>query len=701
MAITPKDLGELQRALNDAASKLSVLWTTFITFELYLAIAFGSVTHRDLFLETPIKLPLLNVDLPLVGFFVVAPTILVIFHFYLFLQLLAFVVKTRDYDALLRRAARKPEDRQYLRHRLDSFLVLQFLAGPREQRTGFSGFSLRLIGWLTLVGIPILILLQGQVIFLSYHREWVVWLQRIALLIDLVLVWYFWNRIRSGDEPVLGRVPSKVWPIVGAAASFFVILFSLGLATFPGEWANDHLPNVRLIPTAWPPNWSNKSHWTSLHERLFLGEIDQVSGRPGSLFSNRLVVTDQSFVDPDKLDKIDVSRSFRGRDLRGMVLTGVDLRKADFTGAVLNDASFKKTRLQDARFACAGSRYLVGCTQLQGARFTGAQLQGANLAGASLQGADLVDAELQRADLVDAELQGAHLFDAKLQGADLGEAELQGANLLRAELQGANLSDAKLQGADLGEAELQGANLLRAELQGTNLVRAKLQGADLGEAELQGAYLIDAKLQGANLFDAKLQGANLTDAELQGANLIRALVWRVRGSPHIDLTDIDQLDFDTKPWAENAGQQLLGRTAFADWCRSVLEDIPADTRNITSGRLLALDPAEEKERSDLISAEFWKRAASASPQGEERRMRLAAVLADLGCSSDTPPYVARGLLKNGRLEAAGSQVAAVADRLRKGRSDLATCPGIEGFTDQDWRDLDRLIPPKPTPAKVE
>ena len=62
MAIDPKDLNELQRALNDAAGKASVLWTTFVIFQLYLAIAFGSVTHLDLFLEKPIKLPLLNVD---------------------------------------------------------------------------------------------------------------------------------------------------------------------------------------------------------------------------------------------------------------------------------------------------------------------------------------------------------------------------------------------------------------------------------------------------------------------------------------------------------------------------------------------------------------------------------------------------------------------------------------------------------------
>ena len=47
-------------APNDAAGEASVLWTTFITFQLYLAIAFGSETYRELFLETPTKLPLLN-----------------------------------------------------------------------------------------------------------------------------------------------------------------------------------------------------------------------------------------------------------------------------------------------------------------------------------------------------------------------------------------------------------------------------------------------------------------------------------------------------------------------------------------------------------------------------------------------------------------------------------------------------------------
>jgi hypothetical protein len=56
MATDPKDIGELQKALNDAAGKASSLWFTFLTFAVYVAIAFGSVTHKELFLETPIKL---------------------------------------------------------------------------------------------------------------------------------------------------------------------------------------------------------------------------------------------------------------------------------------------------------------------------------------------------------------------------------------------------------------------------------------------------------------------------------------------------------------------------------------------------------------------------------------------------------------------------------------------------------------------
>ena len=682
MPIDPKDVGELQRALNDAAGKASVLWTTFITFELYLAIAFGSVKHRDLFLETPIKLPLLGVDLPLVGFFVVAPTVLVIFHFYVFLQLLALAAKANYYDMLLRQVTSDTSDRQYLRQRLDSFFVLQSLVGPTEQRTGFGGFSLRLIAWITLVGVPVLILLQGQVTFLPYHREWVVSLQRVAVLIDLAVIWYFWKRVRSDNQPIVARVPSKAWPIFGAAASVCVFLLSVGVATFPGERADEHIPDIRIIPTTWRPHWSKKDDWISLHDLLFAGEADEVSGRARSLFSNRLVLTDQTFVDPDKLDNIDVSHSFRGRDLRHAVLNGADLRKADFTGAMLNGAGFWGSKLQNARFDCtierkdresAGRRWPDdGCTWLQGATLDRANLQGASFTGA----------QLQRASLTKAQLQGALLPGAQLQGSSLPFARLQGAWLVGAQLQGALLHG----------AELQGATLDRAELQGADLQKAQLQGASLEEAQLQGASLEEAQLQVASLVGAQLQGASLDGTQLQGASIASAGVWRARGGPEIDLTDLDGVDPETKPWE----QHHMKPSTFSVWRDSILKAIryPDDTTE----RLSALDPAPENEPKNSINPEFWKKASSAPPQSKERTV---ALLTNLACSSNGAPYVARGLLRNGRMEATGSQIAAVAARLRRGKSDQAACFGVKDLTDEDWASFDALVAAAPKPAADE
>src|SRR5262249_55688928 len=261
------------------------------------------------------------------------------------------------------------------RQRLDVFPILQFLAVPSDQRAGFRGYSLRLITWITLVAMPVLILLQGQVSFLPYHREWIVWLQRVTVLIDLALIWYFWIHLRSDDDSSKWGV-RKAWIYLGGGAgTLCVVIFSTYLATFPGELMKAYLPEP-----------------SSLLALLFEGRVDTVSGRPrGNVFSNRLALTDQSFVvDPEKLDKVAASRPFRDGDFRLAVLNRANLRKADFAGA-----------------------------QLQGAELRGAQLQGASLDGAQLQGASLDGAQLQGASLDGAQLQGASLDGSRLQDAGL------------------------------------------------------------------------------------------------------------------------------------------------------------------------------------------------------------------------------------------------------------------------------------------
>ena len=78
----------LEKSLNDSATRVSTIWISFLIFGLYLVIAAGTVTHRQLLLEDPVKLPVLNIDLPLVGFFFLAPILFVVFHAYVLLQVL-------------------------------------------------------------------------------------------------------------------------------------------------------------------------------------------------------------------------------------------------------------------------------------------------------------------------------------------------------------------------------------------------------------------------------------------------------------------------------------------------------------------------------------------------------------------------------------------------------------------------------------
>ena len=69
------DLGALRDAVVDAAGVSTGLWLSYLFVLFYFAIAAGAVTHRDLFLENPVKLPFLNVELPLKAFFVLGPLV--------------------------------------------------------------------------------------------------------------------------------------------------------------------------------------------------------------------------------------------------------------------------------------------------------------------------------------------------------------------------------------------------------------------------------------------------------------------------------------------------------------------------------------------------------------------------------------------------------------------------------------------------
>jgi Pentapeptide repeats (8 copies) len=416
-----KDLEALRDAVVDAASVGAGLWFSYLFVLFYLLIAVGSVTHRDLFLESPIRLPFLNVDLPLLGFFWLGPAIFLIVHAYVLLHFVLLAGKVGDFYTELKAQIKDEDVRSRLRRQLPSNIFVQFLAGPRETRSGVLGFLLQLIAQISLVIGPIALLVFFELQFLPYHDEKISWWHRIAVLADIVLLWILWPPIARGKRAGLSRADLRHGKIVALAfASLVPVLLVTAIATIPGEWPQDNLPSLQFVP--WRDGKDTPWHLTSLRELLVAGDVDFAGRKPKSLWSNRLVLPGFDAIDHAKFDseaKIEAASetiSLRAHHLEGGVLIGAKLRKADFTAAQLQGAQLDDSDLRGAKFQCVQQQ----CTQIEGASVDNSQLLGASLYRVQLQGARLYGSQLQGASLDGAQLQGASLYDVGLAGVSLG-----------------------------------------------------------------------------------------------------------------------------------------------------------------------------------------------------------------------------------------------------------------------------------------
>ncbi|SDR31471.1 Uncharacterized protein YjbI, contains pentapeptide repeats [Rhizobiales bacterium GAS113] len=671
IAADADDLEAIKKPVDDAAAVGGGLWLSYLFVLFYLAVAAGAVTHADLFFENPVKLPFLNIELPLLAFFFLAPILFVIVHAYTLLHLVMLAEKAKRFHRALNDPERKviAETREDLQWQLPSNIFIQFLAGPEDLREKGFGRALRAIAWITLVIAPVLLLLMMQIQFLPYHSRFVTWTLRVALGLDLVLIWWLWGRILSGREVDGGRrLAAWAWPPLGLALSVAVLLFSVTVVTFPGEW-QEELPSWRILPAM--DEWGNPATETdasdnprkafrdwvvnarrvSLHDWLFNAKPDPVTRRRLP-FSSTLVLTDLNVYeglkidDPEKVKGRDFVFSARGRDLKGAIFDLASLPKVDFEGAKLQGASLERAQLQGASFAYA-------------------------------------------------ELQGASLFGARLQGASLDNTQLQGALLDSARLQGASLFLARLPGASLDDAQLQGAFLVSTQLQGASLFGARLQGASLDSARLQGASLFGAQLQGVSLADAQLQGASLSGADLHAADFSTAFLWRCDcDGPDVAAPKLSDSSDQWRPvWRNDDGQiQSWDNNAYQK-LRQVIQSLPpGGPRDRALKRVRILDCENPPAEPDLELASC-EASVPRPPEGAERpeslkkgriddaahAKALAAELRTLVCSGDDDSiYGLRGLLRSRRLAAVGAAAPALIDFIMS-----KDCPVSASLTDAD------------------
>ena len=377
-----RTIADLIGDANQAAAAARTGWMFFMALIAFFVIALAGVTHKDLLLETPVELPLLQVKIPQSSFFLFGPLILLLVHLNLLMQ---HVPLSRKLKEVHRRLTSHEGNGLYRQHRLrtlvNSYAVAQAVAGPWRSRV--FGFFLHAVNFTTLVLLPILVLLNFQIAYLPWHDATVTMLHRIYLAADILIVLLLGTLILAPEQKFfagLGTVLKRhTGTLLGMVAlSIAALIFSNLIATIPDERLD------RTAALLWPvpvdpsanPNGAGRTAFGPT-AWLFDGRVDQIKGKPESLFSRNLVVINTQLVPPVNPEPEEASLNLRGRDLRFATFDRSDMRRADFTGADLTGTSFVRTGLIKAQLG----RSTMAGTDLRGAGILSTFARGAKMEG--------------------------------------------------------------------------------------------------------------------------------------------------------------------------------------------------------------------------------------------------------------------------------------------------------------------------------
>lgn len=554
---------ELEESLEEASGEVRRAFLWFGTFAAYFVTTVAATTHENLLRGTAVKLPLLNVDLPIVGFYFIAPTLFVLLHFYLLFQLYLMAGVARQMIATVGpRSARAVAP---------SFPVTQYLLGGLGAFRPVFGVGI----WIAVILLPVAALIFVQIRFLPYHASGATGFHTTLVVVDVLataLLWCLTIRglgvagagVEFGEDEAAPSPPRIVpWLGYGGLAAFVVVAlwFSLVVAVIPsgeaepartlasarGQAVDPCAPQPVVEAPATetaPPDAASGRFCTSLARiQDYPFSFSPPPAYPGAPARHMLCLTYLLFEAPttplDMRRNLDVrGKTFatgepsaerlgtgfdlRGRDLRFADFNGADLSMADMRGADLFGASLASARLAFADLGDVSEREFDLCEGFttydgQGRGFCRTVARSANLARADLQGARLRKIDLRDARLSEARASRIDLVEADLSGADLAGADLSAAELRGARLEGTSLREVRATGADLTCALARNADLSAADLSTVTAGRARLGRAKLSEARLVGTYLARADLTGAALAGSYLEGVDLRAAKLIGA----------------------------------------------------------------------------------------------------------------------------------------------------------------------------------------
>ncbi|MGH8611820.1 MAG: pentapeptide repeat-containing protein [Gammaproteobacteria bacterium] len=575
----PPDAQIMLEGIRGEAAGLRNFTITFLSLLVYVNLIVASTTHEQLLRVSPVTLPLLNVPISIKGFYAFMPWLLFFFHLYILLQHYLFSQHLFCFERVLLRQPQKLRD--FLYRNLGNLPFLHWMIGRHAPAMRL---LLTLITALSLMLWPLATLLWLQMGFLPFHEGAYTWIQRAAVIADVVIIAWIWPKtLDKRDRSLRWWLMPWLWRSGFRIGLWFLRELRSELAHLRRtlRWDRQHLTTAcralkrevgclrRQCKVSWPqlpaviglsclllsavfmslavstlPD-SPEENWFREHFSAWFETVDR-TGRQAFWLT--------VIIHEPQARKVEVGDADWALHEYGYFPCPTAALETVFpapkamaqTNKPAPRVSSRRNREEASSEPVDRShgilclmdepllpRNLVVREKVITANAPNPELENAlrwqaptvkPKILAKVSGINLEKRDFRYADFSRSSFPKANLFGTRLHGAKFREASLYSVQLPHADVSLADFYQAHLQGANLSWAKMDGASLFKAQLHGAHLYGAGLRDADLAGTRLHGADLEKAQLHLANLRLAQLYGTNLKKAKLHRADLGHAVL---------------------------------------------------------------------------------------------------------------------------------------------------------------------------------
>jgi len=474
------DVDHIRQSINTLASKNNTSLIFFSIFLLYILISVLNTSDLMLLLpEHTFKMPLIDFDLNLIAFYILAPCLLLMLHFNILFNYNMYLKKL-DADIVQKHIKEETLDPSIYEY---AYSLLN---------RGASGFWLHLFLWVWIYLIPLFILTFIYQRFADYHSLGITIFHGVIIFLDVLFIAlsFYYNEKHLKGEHISIRILryfiySFLFFTVVMVVSYFYIFFK---PVSIDEYRQDTIEKIGksagkqficqitiIIPSVFfgdgytlEKEDDNPTDYTNCFPRLVVNEAEMAKISRDALYIPRYMIenykSDQNHSNKDKdIEKELIleygartnlkNRNLRYADLRGCILTRVDFKNSDLQGSNLqsshlqaSDLSFAK--LQDANLALTRLEQSIWKQHITSDKKS--KLYKPTLSGINLSNAKSND-EITFSDL--------NLTDINMYRVKFKSANFENTILERTDMSQSTLTDVKFGKADLSSASLRGSDL--------------------------------------------------------------------------------------------------------------------------------------------------------------------------------------------------------------------------------------------------